>query len=254
MKACELHGIDFLSTPYSEEDVRFLDRLGVHAFKLASLSVAEPYFVRYFASFGKPLYLSTGMATLEEIHLCLNALNPSQRELVTLLQCTSNYPTALEETNIRTISTMRNAFELPVGYSDHTNGSVASIVAVGQGITVLEKHLTLDRSLPGPDHATSCDPGEFKSFVQEIRNAETALGSAEKKPTPSEKKHTYAMRRGLVAKKDLQKRERIEAEAIALKRPVDGIAPILYDLLIGGVLVLRRDKARDSVFTWEYFE
>ena len=230
---CRKHGLDFLSTPYSYEDVDFLLGIGVPAFKLASIHCAEPVFVRYVARKGLPIILATGMATLGEVDAAVRACREVGNEQLVLLQCTTDYPSRVQDANLRTILLMRQAFRLPVGYSDHTDTPTACVAAVALGACVIEKHFTLDRGLPGPDHAASCDPPQFRALVQSIREAELALGSGAKHPCPAELENMKTMRRSLAARCDLAAGATLQEEDVTLLRPATGLKPAWLPELLG---------------------
>jgi N-acetylneuraminate synthase/N,N'-diacetyllegionaminate synthase len=244
-------GVAFFSTPYNEEDVDFLAGLGIGAFKLASLSVVEPAFLRYVARQGKPIVLSTGMATLDEVVRAVDAIRSAGNEQIVLLQCTTNYPSRLADVNLRAMLTMRDVCSVPVGYSDHTAGHTACIAAVALGACVIEKHFTLDKALPGPDHTTSCDPAEFAELMREIRATELLLGSAEKTPCEVERRNAIGMRRSIVARRAITAGEVLTSEMLAFKRPSTGIPPAQLDTLIGAVAT--RDIPADAMLTREDF-
>ena len=234
---CNRADMLFLSTPYSFEDVDFLDRLGVSAFKLASIHCAEPQFVEYVARTGKPLILSTGMATLEEVDCAVSAARGTGNQSLVLLQCTTEYPARIEDSNLRAIATMREAFGVPVGFSDHSEASTACIAAVALGACVIEKHFTLDRGLPGPDHAASFDPAQFAALVAEIRAAESALGDGVKNPCAVERENMKTMRRSLAARRDLRAGDLLTVDAVTMLRPASGIKPARLGELVGKRLV-----------------
>jgi N,N'-diacetyllegionaminate synthase len=246
---CQDAGLIFLSTPYNPEDVDFLDELGVSAFKLASIHLVEPSFLQYVARKGKPLIVSTGMATLAEVDEAVRAVRQTGNEQLILLQCTTNYPSRLEDANLRTIPTMREAFDLPIGYSDHTQSDTACIVAIALGACVIEKHFTLDKSLPGPDQSSSADPAEFQRLVRHIREAETVLGTRQKQPCEQEKINAVGMRRSIVAKQHISKGEVITAEMLTFKRPAHGLKPALLPEIVGRT-ALQDIQAGQSV-SWE---
>ena len=200
---CVKEGIQFLSTPYNIEDVDLLADLGVDAYKLASIHAAEPSFVQYVAKKGKPIILSTGMATLSEIDQVVRAVYESGNCDLILLQCTTNYPSTTEDANIRAMRTLQETFGLTVGYSDHTEDNIACILAIALGAKVIEKHFTLDRSMPGPDQKCSLQPDEFRQLSEIIGKAEKGLGSAIKRPTELERSNTVGMRRSIVAKRNI---------------------------------------------------
>lgn len=233
MSLCRQEGILFLSTPYSVEDVDLLDDLGVHAFKLASIHCAEPNFVAYVARKHKPIVLSTGMATLEEVSAAVAAARGAGNGALILLQCTTEYPARVADANLRTIPAMREAFAVPVGYSDHTESTTACIAAVALGACVVEKHFTLDRALPGPDHAASFDPAQFAALVGAIRDSETALGDGIKRPCAVERENIKTMRRSLAARRDLEAGEFLTEDAVTMLRPGTGIKPARLQELLG---------------------
>lgn len=220
-------GIEFMSTPYDSSDVDFLDALGVPAFKAASISMVEPNFLRYIASKNKPIICSTGLCTLEEISQSLNFL-PDYKKYLMLLQCTTDYPAQIEDSNILSMLELKKTTGCLVGYSDHTVNNVSVIAAIAHGATVIEKHLTLDKSAEGPDQENSYEPFEFKELVSVIRQTEQALGNGIKKPSERELKNIHGMRRGLVAKKDLHIGEKLEFSDFYLKRPANGISLIEF--------------------------
>ncbi len=223
----------FLSTPYNLEDVEFLELIRVPAYKIASGQIVEPPLLRAIAYTGKPIFLSTGMATLEEIGTALEIVRSTGNNDIILLQCTTNYPSRIEDANLRALNTFQRNFRTHIGYSDHTVGNVAAIAAVALGARVIEKHLTLDKSFSGPDHSSSMTPDELKYFVESIRHTELSLGSAKKAPTKAERKNTIGMRRSIVASRNIGKGEIINSHNITFKRPATGLAPTYYDEIIG---------------------
>jgi N-acetylneuraminate synthase/N,N'-diacetyllegionaminate synthase len=252
MAQCRARGLAFLSTPYGKADVDLLHRLGVPALKLASIHMAEPAFLAYAAATGLPLVVSTGMADLGEIDRGVRAVRDAGNRDLVLLQCTTNYPSPVEEANLRTIPAMARAFGTPVGFSDHTTGEVCAIAAVALGACVIEKHLTLDRSAPGPDHAASLEPYEMAAFVAKLRNAERALGSAVKRPTASEIGNRAAMRRSLVAIRDIPAGARVEEAALGFLRPGDGIPAADLDRVAGAAA--RTPIACGTKLRWSMLE
>ncbi|MEZ4701591.1 MAG: N-acetylneuraminate synthase family protein [Rhodothermales bacterium] len=228
-------GVLMFSTPYNVEDVDFLDDAGVPAFKLASLHVAEPYFLKYVAAKGKPVLLSTGMATLEEVRVAVEAVRSTGNDQLVLLQCTTNYPSRIEDTNLRAMVTMRDAFGALVGYSDHTMTDTACIGAVALGACVIEKHFTLDTRMAGPDHASSVDPATFRVLARRIAEAERMLGDGRKIPSEVEKRNAPGMRRSVYAATRIPKGARITPDMLTFKRPATGLAPVFFERLIGRV-------------------
>lgn len=222
-------GIIFFSTPYDLESVDMLLKIDIPVFKLASMDVVFHPLIAKIARTGKPLILSTGMATENEIRDAAAAWHSSGGRAWALLQCNTNYPSRSEDQNLRAMN-MLSRYADVVGYSDHTEGSVASVVAVGAGARILERHLTLDCSMPGPDHKASLDPGRFALFVQRIREAEVLLGSPGKYPSGGEFKNIIAMRRSICARHFIPKGAIIGPSHLAFKRPGDGLAPTLSNI------------------------
>jgi len=239
-------GLTFLSTPFDFESADFLDDL-VPAFKISSTDLTNLPFLKYVAEKGKPIILSTGMGTLGEIEEAVNTIREINDDLI-LLHCITNYPASFESLNLRVIKTLREAFKLPVGFSDHSLGIYAPIAAVTLGAVVIEKHFTLDKNLPGPDHKASLNPEELKEMVNAIRLIEKALGDGIKKPTPEEKKIKKVARRSLVANVNIPKGTIIKREMIAIKRPGIGIEPKYLDVVVGKRA--RRDIKKDEVLKW----
>ena len=252
LQYCDELGIEFLSTPYNEEDVDFLVSIGVKRLKLASISISEPHFVKYAASTGLPLILSSGMATMAEIELALNAAHSVDNNDIVVLQCTTNYPSLIGDTNLRAMVSIRDGLQTRVGYSDHTQTDTACISAVALGAEVLEKHLTLDKSASGPDHSCSCDPNEFKTLVSRIREAEICLGSPIKSPTQSELLNMPGMRRSLVARFNLPKGKILAESDLTLRRPMNGLRPSLINELIGKPLRVSLEKGQ--LINWEHLD
>ena len=233
IKVCREEDIVFMSTPYNPEDADFLANLNVSAFKLASISASEPQFAKYVAQKGKPVILSTGMATLGEVEETVAAIRETGNEDLILLQCTTNYPSREEDCNLLAMQTMREALNINVGYSDHTQTDIASIMSVALGAQVIEKHLTLNKKLPGPDQSTSLEPDEFSNLVESIRNAEKVLGSSRKQPCEIEKKNALGMRRSMVANNNIAAGCTIDKNMLVLKRPATGLSSKFYDYVVG---------------------
>lgn len=230
-------GIEFMSTPFDAQAADFLAELGMRRFKIPSGEITNLPFLRHVASKGRAMILSTGMATIEEIADAVAAIedaspNGAESDL-TILHCTSNYPAAPDELNLRAMRTIAEITGRPVGYSDHSNGHVAAIACTALGATVIEKHFTEDRNLPGPDHKASLEPLELESFVHQVREATTMLGSPEKGPTPTEMQTRLAARRSITLAKPLAKNEPVTREHLTLMRPGSGIAPKHLETLIG---------------------
>lgn len=246
---CKETEIDFLSTPYSIEDVIFLEELGVLAYKVASGQIIEPAFLQAIASTGKPMIVSTGMATLSEVQDAVQVIREAGNQQIVLLQCTTNYPSRSEDANLRAIQTMATEFNTMTGYSDHTRTDTACLVAVGLGARVIEKHLTLDKNLPGPDHSASADPGEFTRLVSLIREAESTLGTGIKAPCTAEIANARGMRRSIVAGRDIKSGEVINESMLSVKRPGTGIKPALIPELTGKTAA--RDIPAETLIDWD---
>ncbi len=231
---CEQLGILYLCTPYETMSVDMLDHMGIDAFKIASADITNIPFLRYIASKGRPVILSTGMATLCEVEQAVGTLNNGGlNDKIVLLHCTTQYPAPLNEANLRAILTMRRAFGCPVGFSDHTPGIGASPWAVAVGACMIEKHFTLDRNMPGPDHRASLEPDELADLVRAVRDVETALGDGIKRPMPSEIPNKPRMRKSLVARRAIHAGDIITPDALACKRPGGGLNPIWFDRVVG---------------------
>ena len=230
-------GISFLSTPFDLPSIDLLAELGLPRFKIPSGEITHLPYLRHIGSFGKPIILSTGMATLGEIETALEVLETAGtgRDQITVLHCNTEYPTPMADVNLRAMLTIRDAFGVAVGYSDHTPGIEIPIAAVALGATVIEKHLTLDRTLPGPDHRASLEPDEFAAMVRAIRNIECALGDGRKRPSPSEAKNKPIARKSLVAAVAIRAGQVFTPENVAVKRPGTGISPMRWDEVMGRV-------------------
>ncbi|MGI8401540.1 MAG: N-acetylneuraminate synthase [Gemmatimonadaceae bacterium] len=244
LKRCAERGIEFLSTPFDVASIARLERFGVRAFKLASGELTNLIMLRELARVGKPVYMSTGMATLEEVRDGARILTEAGVR-TTLLHCTSAYPTASDQVNLRAIKTMADALDLPVGYSDHTTSLHIAAAAVALGAVVIEKHITLDKTLPGPDHAASLEPSDFALMVRGIREVELALGDGVKVPMPSEMSTRAVVRRSLVASESLVAGRRLEVRDLHAKRPGTGISPMELDRIVGQTL--RRPLKKDQI-------
>ena len=230
---CKKLAIQFLSTPYNYADADFLNNLGVEAFKIASGQLVELDFLQYVARFNKPMIISSGMATLAEVFEGVEAIRATGNHQIALLQCTTNYPSSLEDSNILAMKSMRHALNICIGYSDHVPSNYACYSAVALGAKVIEKHFTLDKELPGPDHSSSLNPAEFTELVQGIRSVEKTLGNPVKQPTAAEIANTVGMRRSIVLLTDLPKGSVLKKEHLAFKRPATGLAPKRLHEVIG---------------------
>lgn len=235
MAHCRNVGIEFLSTPFDLGSIALLHELGLSIFKVPSGEITNYPYLKTLAGYNKQVILSTGMSTLGDIEAALQVLeeNGTAHENITLLHCNTEYPTPFEDVSLLAMSTMRQAFGVPVGYSDHTPGMEIPIAAVALGAVVVEKHFTLDRTLPGPDHKASLEPGELEIMVRSIRNVEKALGNGIKRPSPSEAKNMAIARKSIVAARPIQKGERFTADNITTKRPGNGISPMRWEEVVG---------------------
>jgi len=225
--------IVFLSSSFDRGSVDLLDRLGVPAFKIASGEINNFPFLKYIAARGKPVILSTGMSTLKEVEDALNAIRNEGMKEIILLHCVSCYPARIEDTNLRAMETLRQAFELPVGFSDHSSGIIVPVAAVALGACVIEKHFTLDKNLPGPDHRASLEPGELKEMIRAIRDVEKALGDGVKRPAAEEEDTKKVARRSIVARVDIPEGAIITLDMLDIRRPGTGIEPKNLDMVIG---------------------
>lgn len=242
MDYCRQKRIIFLSTPYDEESADFLETLDVPAFKLASTDANNIPFLRHLARKGRPILLSTGMCTMQEVRESVETIRKEGLEELVVLHCTANYPASLPETHLRAMVTIGNELEVLVGYSDHTMEHVNPILAVAMGAVVYEKHITEDRQLPGPDHRISLTPDELKDTIRLIRRSEIALGSAKKRVLESELENRTKLRKSLVAKNALKKGQIVGRTDVIAKRPGDGLAPSMLESIIGRQLKCDLDK------------
>lgn len=245
-------GIIFLSTPFDEEAVDLLDELGVPAFKISSGDLTNSPLLEHVAGKGKPVILSTGMSELSELIEAVSVLNTAGCENPVLLHCVSNYPADAVEINLRAMQTMRSAFDVPVGFSDHTEGIDVALAAVALGACVIEKHFTLDRTLPGPDHRASLEPAELRELVRSIRRVETALGNGRKVPTASELETAKVARRSLVAACDIPAGATLEREMVVMRRPGTGLSPSTLSAVLGRRAM--RDIAAGTLLDAEMFD
>ncbi|EAJ0467242.1 N-acetylneuraminate synthase [Campylobacter upsaliensis] len=233
MKHCKKHGIAFLSTPFDLESVEFLRGLDLPYFKIPSGEITNLPYLKAVAKCKKRVLLSTGMANLGEIEAALTILRKNGTRNITLLHCNTEYPTPFEDVNLNALKTLKEAFKLEVGYSDHTEGIVASLGAVALGAVVIEKHLTLDKTMEGPDHRASLEFEELRALCKGIRELEKALGSGIKKASKSEAKNKIIARKSLVAKREIQKGEKFSIENLTTKRPGSGISAMRYEEYLG---------------------
>jgi N,N'-diacetyllegionaminate synthase len=246
---CRELNVAFLSTPFDEESLDFLKRLGVPALKIASGELTNLPLLARAASTGLPLIVSTGMATIGEVEQAMETIEAAGARQVVLLHCVSNYPAAPADVNLRAMATMQTAFQAPVGYSDHTEGNEVALAAVALGACVVEKHFTLDRGLPGPDHVASLEPQELATLVRQIRTVESALGAGRKTPAASEASTAAAARKSLVAAEDIPAGAIISSRHLAIMRPGSGLPPALREQLLDRVA--RRDIPAGTVIKWD---
>jgi N,N'-diacetyllegionaminate synthase len=232
---CNTRGIQFFSTGFDPESIDLLVELGLDRFKIPSGEITNLPYLRHVGRYGKPVILSTGMATLGEIEAALEVLEQAgtPRERITVLHCNTEYPTPMADVNLRAMLTIRDAFGVAVGYSDHTSGIEVAIAAVALGATVIEKHFTLDRNLPGPDHKASLEPDELKAMVAAIRNIEQAIGDGIKRPSASEAKNKPVARKSIVAACAIRAGECFSEINLAVKRPGTGLPPMRWDEVLG---------------------
>jgi N,N'-diacetyllegionaminate synthase len=232
---CASRNIGFFSTAFDIESIDLLVSLGQDHFKIPSGEITNLPYLRYIGRIGKPIIISTGMTVIGEIEEAIDVLEKSgmSRDNITVLHCTTEYPTPMSEVNLRAMQSIQNAFGVKVGYSDHTLGIEVAIAAVAMGTSVIEKHFTLDRGLPGPDHKASLEPEELKSMIAAIRNIEVALGDGIKRLTPSEIKNKPIVRKSLVACKFIKAGEQFNSDNLTAKRPGAGISPMRFDEVIG---------------------
>lgn len=235
-KYCDASGITFLSTADEYESAAFLNTLQ-DFFKIGSAELTDWPFLRKIATFGKPVLLSTGMSELSEISAALRVLSEGglSKDRVIVLHATTEYPTPLAEANLLAIRTIAAELNVRTGYSDHTLGIEAALAAVALGACVIEKHFTLDKKMPGPDHQASVEPGEFKKMVEGIRKIELALGTGIKEPSPGEKQNMPFIRKSIVAQRCIRTGETFSEKNITVKRPGTGISPVHWDRVIGQI-------------------
>lgn len=232
---CEEKGVIFLSTPFDRESIDLLDSLNMKIFKIASGEITNLPYLRHIGALGKQVILSTGMSHLEEVENALSILIEAgtPKSNITVLHANTMYPTPMKDVNLKAMLTMQKKFDVAIGYSDHTLGMEVSVAAVAMGASCIEKHFTLDRAMEGPDHKASLGPEELKAMVGAIRNIEKALGSSEKKPSPSEIVNIEVVRKSIVASRAIKKGDQLSDENITTKRPSSGISPMKWDEIIG---------------------
>ncbi|MDF2801703.1 MAG: N-acetylneuraminate synthase family protein putative legionaminic acid synthase LegI [Anaerocolumna sp.] len=232
---CTKKNIMFLSTAFDLESIDLLCKLGLEVFKIPSGEMTNLPYLEKVGKLKKKVILSTGMCALEEVKKTLDVIKSVGTTDITILHCNTEYPTPMEDVNLRAMAAMGAELQVPIGYSDHTNGIEVSIAAVALGASVIEKHLTLDKNMEGPDHKASLEPNELKEMVNAIRNIEAALGKSKKVPTSSEEKNRQIARKSIVAKKHINKGELLTEENITTKRPGSGISPMRWREILGTI-------------------
>ena len=242
---CDNAVICFLSTQFDFESIDFLNSIDMPFWKVPSGEVTNYPYLRELGRTGKPVVMSTGMCETEEIRAAIQVLRENGTKEIKLLHCNTEYPTPFCDVNLRAMKTLRDEFGLEVGYSDHTKGIEVPIAAVAMGATVIEKHFTLDRNMEGPDHKASLEPHELAEMVRSIRHIEEALGTGEKKPSPSEKKNKAVARKSIVAKTFIRAGEILTEENLTVKRPGNGISPMRWNEILGTKAV--RDFEEDEL-------
>lgn len=247
---CESLGIVFLSTPFDSTSVQWLEDLNIEAYKIGSGDMNNFPLLKLICQKKKPIFLSTGMATMEEVRESVNYIEDHDICDLVIFQCTTNYPTSYDEVNLNVIESFKNEFPSHIiGFSDHSQGLEASIGAAAKGVKVIEKHFTLDKKMDGPDHRASLNPVELKQWVKSIRNIEKALGKYEKIPLEKEKEIAQIARKSVITKKNIQKDGTLTVDNISVKRPGTGISPKFFDKLLGKSVI--RDIPKDTMLKWE---
>jgi len=231
---CKKQNIGFLSTPFDHESIDLLSHLNIPFYKIPSGEITNLPYLRHIGSIRKPIIMSTGMSTIDEVNDALKILLEAgaKKDKITILHCNTEYPTPIEDVNLNAMLTIREKTGVQVGYSDHTLGIEVPIAAVALGAKIIEKHFTLDRNLPGPDHFSSLDPDQLKSMIISIRNIEKCMGNGEKKPTKSELQNISIARKSIVAKKPIKKGEKFSVNNLTIKRPGTGINPMDWDRIL----------------------
>ena len=246
---CDKRGIIFLSTPFDFDSVDLLGYLDIPIYKVSSGDLVNLPLLKYIGSKNKPVILSTGMSNLGEIEQAVDCIKEIGNSSIALLQCSSSYPTSYKNVNLRAMLTMKDAFKLPVGYSDHTLGIEISLAAVSMGARIIEKHFTLNTRMEGPDHNVSLEPKELDMLVNGIRNIEMALGDGIKKCNEEERQNREVSRKGIVAKCDIKRGQYIIEDLLEFKRPEKGISVFYADAIIGKETL--RDIKKGEFIYWE---
>jgi N,N'-diacetyllegionaminate synthase len=230
---CKCKDIMFLSSPFDLESIDLLNSLGIEIFKIPSGEITNLPYLRKIGLLKKKVILSTGMSTLGDIEKALEILKTSGTTDITVLHCNTEYPTPIGDVNLNAMNTIKNAFKVEIGYSDHTLGIEVPIAAVALGASIIEKHFTLDKTMEGPDHKASLEPDELKEMIRCIRNIEKALGDGVKRLTESEAKNINIARKSIVAGRNIKKDEVLTEENLEIKRPGEGISPMIWNEVIG---------------------
>jgi N,N'-diacetyllegionaminate synthase len=249
VKHCKKFHIAFFSTAFDMESIILLESIKMPMWKIPSGEITNLPYIKKIGSFGKPVILSTGMATMGEIEAAIGLLEVAgtSRDKITVLHCTTDYPASPDEINLSAMVTIGNAFKVRYGYSDHSEGIEISLAAVAMGASVIEKHFTLDKKMKGPDHKASLEPYEMKQLIDGIRKVERAIGNGIKIPSPGEMKNKNLVRKSIVASRDIRKGEKFSVENITVKRPGDGLSPMVWEHVIGlkaGKSYLKDEKIR----------
>jgi len=249
---CQQKNIEFMSTPFDLQSIHFLNGLGVNRFKIPSGEITNYPYLKMVGSFNKEIVLSTGMTSLADIEAALNLLIDSgtNKDKITILHATTDYPTQMQDVNLTAMQTIAQAFKVKVGYSDHTPGIEVPTAAVALGASIIEKHFTLDKNLPGPDHKASLEPQELQAMVKAIRNIEIALGDGIKRPSANEQKNMQVARKSLVALTDIKKGDTFSEHNLTVKRPGLGISPMRWNEVIGQLA--QKDYQADDMI-WKRF-
>jgi N,N'-diacetyllegionaminate synthase len=249
---CQARGIAFCSTPFSNAEVDLLADLGVPFFKIASMDIVNPSLLRYVARKQKPMIISTGMATMAEIEQAVETVRAEGNEQLMLLHCLAIYPPEYETIHLRNMETLREAFDVPVGFSDHSLGTSIPLAAIALGASVIEKHFTLDQNMEGWDHAISANPEQLRTIVEEGRNVFSALGSRRRVVIPAELEKRKKFRRSLVTRRKLDRGHTLSEADLDAKRPGTGIAPPEISYVVGRRLA--SDLNADQVLQWEHLQ
>lgn len=244
---CKQKGVRFLSTAFDLESIEYLHSLSLGVWKIPSGEITNYPYLKKIAQYGEPIIMSTGMCSMGDVEQALNVLlkNGLTKEQISLLHCNTEYPTPMQDVNLKAMQEIKDAIGVKVGYSDHTQGIEVPIAAVALGAEVIEKHFTLDRTLPGPDHKASLEPNELKAMVDAIRNIEQALGDGRKHVSESERKNMAIARKSIVAAKDIKRGELLTEENLTTKRPGSGVSPMRWEEVIGTKAI--RDFKEDEL-------